>query len=185
MMATWERCGNLPYYRKTMGRMTFYVNPFNWSQVIVSAERQDEWAGIATILYRKAPRYDWPALKAGIRIIDEKDKTNVLRATHEWFVDRLKAEELKMWSAEVMKLFKGAPDDIRDYALEGIGALIVGLGAGIEPPITLIAIEKDSPAYADIADLREVFDYAQKFFIASTLEKAIDEALDYLGIYEC
>jgi len=181
----WQRCGNLPYYRKAMGRTTFYVNPFNWSQVIVSAERQDEWAGIATILYRKALRYDWDALKSGSRIIDEKDKTNVLRATHEWFVDRMKAEEAKLPSSEVIRLFKNAPNDARDFVLEGVGALITGLGASIEAPVTLIAVEKDSPAYKDISDLREVFNYAQKFFIAPTLDEAISEALDYLGIYEC
>jgi hypothetical protein len=168
-----------------MGRTVFYVNPFNWSQVIVSAERKDEWAGIATILHRKALRYDWPALKNGIRIIDEKDKMNVLRATHEWFSDLLKAKETNLPSSELMKLFKGAPDDVRDFVLEGVGALIVGSGASIEPPITIIAIEKDSPAYADLSDLRQVFDYAQKFFIANTLDRAIEEALDYLGIYEC
>jgi len=63
--------------------------------------------------------------------------------------------------------------------------LITGLGASIEAPVTLIAVEKDSPAYKDISDLREVFNYAQKFFIAPTLDQAISEALDYLGIYEC
>lgn len=182
----WERCGNLPYWRKSIGRMTFYANPFNWSQVIVSAERQDEWSGIATILYRKARNYDWEAFRRGAeKVVKPEDRANVLRATHEWFSDRLKAETAKLPNREIVRLFKNAPSDVRDFVLEGVGALIVGLGGSIEPPVTLVAVEKNSPAYDDIGDLREVFDYAQKFFIASTLDQAISEALDYLGIYEC
>jgi hypothetical protein len=182
----WERCGNLPYWRKSIGRMVFYANPFNWSQVIVSAERQDEWAGVAPILYRKAPRYDWDALKRGAeKVIKPEDRMNVLRATHEWGVDRMKAEEAKLPTREVIRLFKAAKTDVQEFVLEGVGSLIVGYGGGIQNPVTVVAIEKNSPAYADIADLREVYDYAEKFFIASTLDQAISEALDYLGIYEC
>lgn len=182
----WERCGNLPYWRKSIGRMVFYVNPFNWSQVIVSAERQDEWAGIASILYRKAPVYDWDTLKRGAaKVIKPEDRQNVLRATHEWSFDRMNAEKANLPAREVVELFKRAEANVRDYALEGVGALIVGSAGAIQSPVTLVAIEENSPAYADIADLREVYNYAEKFFIASTLDQAISEALDYLGIYEC
>jgi hypothetical protein len=183
---TWERCGNLPYWRKSIGRLTFYANPFNWSQVMVWAERQYEWKGIATILYRKAPRYDWDVLRRGAgKLIEAKDRANVLRATHEWAVDQMKAKETKLPAREIVNLFKNAKTEVRDFALEGVGALVVGYGGGIEPPVTLIAIEKNSPAYTDIVDLREVYDYAEKFYIVSTLDQAISEALDYLGIYEC
>lgn len=166
--------------------MVFYVNPYNWIQVIVSAERQDEWSGIASILYRKAPVYDWDALKRGSeKVIKPEDRQKVLRATHEWAFDRMTAYKENLPAQAVMALFTIAKDEVRDYALEGVSALVVGSGGAIQSPITLVAIEKNSPAYADIADLREVFNYAEKFFIASTLDQAIVEALDYLGIYEC
>lgn len=179
----WERCGNLPYYRKTKGRNALYANPFNWSQVIVSAEREDEWKGIAKISYKKVDQYDWDALKLGVpSFVPSEDIKNVLRASHEWSVDRNKAKEVGSSSAEIMKLFNDGSQEARNYVLEGISAMI-GVARG--EMTTVIGIEKDSPAYKDIADLREMFDYAKKFFIAETLDKAIEEALDYLGIYEC
>lgn len=181
----WERCGNTPYYRNASGRITRYVNPFNWSQVLVAAEHEGEWSGIATLVYKKAERYDWDVFKKGAeKVIPPENRNNILRATHEWFADRLKATETSLPSAEVIKLFKAAPALTRDYALEGVSALIAGYGNAIDP-ITVVAIQKHSPAYDDLSDLRELFDYAQKFYIASSLNQAIDDALGHFGIYEC
>lgn len=182
----WERCGNTPYYRKTGSSNTFYVNPFNYSQVLVGAERTGEWDGIATVVYKKAPRYDpWDAVKKGVsKTISPDHQQTVLRATHEWFMDHMKIREAGLPGTELLKLFKAAPKEAQALVLEGISALIVGYGKGIEA-LTVIAIEKNSSAYNDLADLREVFDYAKKFYISSSLNQAIDDALAHFGIYEC
>lgn len=180
----WARCGNLPYYRKTIRRNTFYVNPFNWSQVVVSQEKSGEWAGIGMLTYRKVERYDWDILKVAVEaFVPQENQGNVLRATHEWFSDRMKAQQTAIPNAKVVKLFNDAPDQTREYALDGVSAMIGSTASG--DAITLVAVEEGSPAYKDISDIRQVFDYAEKFFIAPTLEQALNEALDSLGIYEC
>lgn len=164
--------------------MTFYVNPFTWSQVLVGAEHQGEWQGIATLVYKKAP-YDWDLLKEGAEksVVPER-RPNILRATHEWFVDQMNVTKNGLPAAELNKLFKAAHEDARGYVLEGVSALLLGYGKRIDA-ITVIAIEKGSPAYRDIEDLREVFAHAKKFYTADSLDQAVDDALGYFGIYEC
>jgi hypothetical protein len=182
---TWQRCGNTPYYRNVGKRVTFYVNPFNWSQVMVAHEHEGEWGGIATLVYKKAPRYDWDQLKRGVaKTIPPDDRQNVLVFSHEWFIDRMKVNERSAPTAEMINLFKKAPVHAKDAALEGVKALIAGYGNDIDP-VTVVAIEKNSRAYEDLADLREVFDHAEKFYISSSLQQATDDALAHFGIYEC
>jgi len=181
----WERCGNTPFYRKSEGRETLFANPLNWSQVSVGAEKEGEWQGIAKVEYKKAPRYDWEVLKKGVaQKTMSEDRRDVLRATHEWFVDWLKAKESSMSTREFIRAFKTLPDEERNFILEGVTALVTGYGTAITGSV-VIAVERDSPAYRDINDLRQLFDYAQRFYVESSIAAAVDEALGHFGIYEC
>jgi hypothetical protein len=183
---TWTRCGNTPYYRSPIPRGSIFANPITWSRIVVAAERADEWAGIATILYRKAPRYDWEAIKNGVdKSFPHEERLRILTATHEWFTDLMKAKETGMPLIEQNRLFRSAPPEARDLVLKGVGALINGYPEEAVETITLVAVGKNSPGYRDVADLRQVFEHAQKFIIDNTMDEAIDQALAYLGIHEC
>jgi len=200
-MSAWERCGNTPYYRRPSGPGWFYVNPFNWSQVSISVEMTGLWAGSSMILYRKAPRYDWPAIKNGIHFVakEKEEQTKYLKATHGWANDLMRAKTMGLPLGELRRIFHGAPEDERDRVLEGVGALLQGYeNADIEAlhenpatrvengivDITLMAVGKDRPAYQNLEELQNAFP-EEKFFVANTLELAIEEALGYLGIHEC
>jgi hypothetical protein len=200
---TWERCGNTPYYRRYDGGWS-YINPFNWSHISIAIERGNEEEGSASILYRRAPGYDRKMLQAGVRRVSEPaDQAAVLRSTNGWAVDLTRAKEMNMPIAEVIRIFEGAPKDEQNLVFEGVRGLIQGYDdkrfgemiklKNLENPeegpqdgsVTVIAVEKDSPAYRDIGNLKEFFDFAKRFFIGDTLDQAIAEALAYLGIYEC
>lgn len=184
-MGTWERCGNTPYYRKPSGRGWFYANPLDWSQIMVGIEKDNEWAGVATVIYRKAPRFDFDVLQKGVgKIFRPENRTAILHATLEWFSDLTRLTNDKLPSTELIRAFKNAPADVRDLVLEGVGALVVGYGNS-SSSITVMGIEKDSPAYEDLEDLKKVFDYAKRFYIADTIDEALDQAMAYFGIHEC
>lgn len=199
----WERCGNTPYYRKYDGGWS-YINPFNWSHISIAIERDNDAEGSASILYRKAPRYDRRILQAGVpKISSASDVPAVIRSTNGWATDLNRAKEMNMPVPELIRIFEGAPPHEKDLVFEGVRGLLQGYddedfgeriklknlenpeGAPQDRSITLIAVEKDSRAYRDIGNLKEFFDFAKRFFIGDTLEQAIAEALAYLGIYEC
>jgi hypothetical protein len=200
----WERCGNTPYYVKRDGESASYVNPFDWSHISVGVEPGPDWAGSASILYRRAPRYDFDILKNGSKHVFVADEIpQILRATHEWFADLMRAKEAKISPRDLRKLFEGAPQEVQDLVLEGVRGLVQGYdeaGFGemmklknLENPekwfgdnsITLVAVGKNTRAAGDIAGLKEFHNHAKKFFIGDTTEDAIDQALAYFGIHEC
>ncbi len=122
---SWERCGNTPYYRKEGERGGgFYTNPFNWAQISVSVEGN----GFASVLYRKAPRYDWDILKGAIHSVagTKDEQTKYLRFSHGWAVDLTRAKELNVKLPELRKMFEEAPREAREAVLESVTALLNG-----------------------------------------------------------
>jgi hypothetical protein len=190
---SWERCGNTPFYRKEGGQGGgFYTNPFNWTQISVSVEGN----GFASVLYRKAPRYDWDILKNAIHFITETkdEQTRYLRSTHGWAVDLQRAKELNVKQPELRKMFEEAPKEAREEVLESVTALLNGYDdqalvnftrSRADPSITLVVVEKGSPAHANLAEIKRDYDFAKGFIVADTLAQGIEEALGTLGIHEC
>ncbi len=175
----WERCGNTSFYRKTEGRETLYANPLNWSQVSVGRENVGEWQGIALVRYKKA-EFDWEIFKKSVeKSVPLEDRSSVLVATMEWFHAMTKPPPKS--KLDLLRLFKELLEEDRNSVLDGIESLM----RVTAEMASVVAIEKDSSAYRDISDLRETFDYAQRFYIESTLQEAVDKALGHFGIYEC
>jgi hypothetical protein len=190
---SWERCGNTPFYRKEGEQGGgFYTNPFNWTQISVSVEGN----GFASVLYRKAPRYDWDILKSAIHAVagDKEQRSRHLRSTHGWAVDLQRAKELNVKQPELRKMFEEAPKEAREEVLESVTALLNGYDDQAlvamtkslsESSITLVVVEKGSPAHANLAEIKRDYDFAKGFIVADTLAQGIEEALGTLGIYEC
>lgn len=152
---------------------------------MVGIEKENEWAGIATVVYRKAPSFDFDMLKKGVsKLYLPENRMNILRATLEWFSDLTRFTASKLPSTELIRAFKNAPPDVRDLVLLGVGALVFGYGNS-SSSITVIGIERNSPAHEDIEDLGKVFDYAKRFFVADTIDQAVDQCMAYFGIHEC
>lgn len=197
---SWTRCGNTDYWRRQYGlpplpEAWFYADPFTWSYIHCwPQDPRGGNAGLTAVIYQKAPRYDWDAMKEGVKLIedDPDERQRVLRATHEWANDMLKAKHRGLSKPELKRLWN-APAEIQGYALEGVRALLTGfehiaLQVNKPTPATsssTLVIVRGSAADARMDQIVEEFHDLKRVILTDEPEKGFDEALGDYGILEC
>lgn len=192
----WTRCGNTSYYRTGEGLNWLYIDPFNWqmiSSVVIPPGNMDE--GAISVIHRKAP-YDYETEKHGvyIQINDQTMRDNVLRATHEWFSDLIRAKDMKMKDTDIKKLFQNAPKETQAYVLNGVWALMAGYEE--EAPLSMdpsplktdliLVIPRGSKAEEKVDQIEELYGKDLKFTkVEDSVYEGLNRALAEFGIYEC
>jgi len=197
----WKKCGNTPYYYQSLESFpaSYYTNPFSWMQISVGNLEEGRHAGSFSVLYRHAPRYDWDAVKAGIRMVtgDKREQTDILKATHEWAHELMKAQSSGLPQRDLRKIFESAPETAQDLVLEGVAALLYGdmeekilesvkrKEGEVEESMLLVVVE-GSPAYEHLEEVKEDYRPAlDHTIVVKSVEEGLEKALEFFGIYEC
>lgn len=184
---TWERCGNTPYYRSGEGLTWYFSDPFSWRFISTAPQKagtRDE--GVVSVLLRAPSRYDWEALKEGARMLGENQ--DVLRATHEWFSEQLKATSAGVSRRDLHRLFDAAPPETRALVLRGVRA--VAAGAEMNEPSDLariiLVVPSGSKVESHLEELERSFDGKVIDTIVDKYpERGLERALSAFGIHEC
>jgi hypothetical protein len=183
----WERCGNTPYYRSGEGLTWYFSDPFSWrfiSTVPQKTGTRDE--GVVSVLLRAPARYEWEALKEGARMLGENQ--DVLRATHQWFADQVRAKSAGLPPRELRRLFESAPPEARALVLRGVRA--VAAGAEMNDPSDLariiLVVPSGSTAESQIEEVERSFDGKVIDTVVDKYpERGLERALSVFGIHEC
>lgn len=198
-MDSWERCGNTTFYRKgddTNPLAWHFADPYNWAQIVSAPHTPGfEAEGSVAVLYRKAPRYDWEALRTGISEVEGSREAllRVLRHTHEWAADLIKAKQLGVSQRDLRNLFESSPPEAKHDVLEGVGVLLGGfleLSFARQEPSevdskTVLVIEEGTPAERNADKVEADHTDWVKTIVSSDPARGLDQALSYFGIHEC
>lgn len=195
--ADFTRCGNTSYYRAGEGLNWLYVDPFNWQMISSTMAKTGSFdEGALSVIYRKAPRYDFDEAKYGVSLIseDENERQVMLRAIHEWFADLNRVKGIKMKDAEVKKLFNNAPKEMQSHVLNAIRGMMAAYeeddmlregGPSLETKVILV-IPRGSKAENNLDGIQELYQgELVSTLIEDSVYEGLEKALSDLGIYEC
>lgn len=196
----WERCGNSSFYRLPGGirgddsLAGFYMNPFDWTGVVVSRGETGSWdEGSMTIIRRRA-RFDRQALETGAaedRL--EEARPGIVDEVEAWAADleRLKASGAS--PRDLVAYFESAPPDSREAVLRGVLALLNGWDTIQMMALRLfteaetrVAVEIGSQADRNLHKVVQFMSIpVKKVARAPRLEEAFETVMADYGIFEC
>jgi hypothetical protein len=138
------------------------------------------------VLLRAPARYDWDALKEGVRMLGENQ--DVLGATHQWFAEQVRANSAGVSRRDLHRLFEGAPPATRALVLRGVRALAAG--AELNEPSDLariiLVVPSGSTAESQIEEVERSFDGKVIDTVVDKYpERGLERALSVFGIHEC
>jgi len=192
----WDRCGHTPFYRRFIGPFpgSAYIDPFHWAMINVSSiePHGNPEAGTFTVGYRKAPHYDWDAVKNGISAVrsTREEQLRVMKAVHEWATDVIKAKGDNPKLGVLVKLFEALPEDVREDVLDGVAALVEYnienvfiKGTEMEEHMLLVVLSETLRGMP--FDTTRSYPGIDRVIVADTPEEGLDMALAHFGIHEC
>lgn len=191
----WERCGHTPFYRRFTGPFpaAAFIDPFHWAMINVSSiEQEGPEAGTFTVGYRKAPHYDWDAVKGGVPAVrnSREEQLRVMKAVHEWATEVIKAKGNNPKLGILVKMFEAQPEDVREDVLDGVAALVEFniedvFIKGTEMEDVMLLVILSEALRSKKLDPKSSYPGIDRVIIADTPEEGLDMALKHFGIHEC